>query len=509
MRPENETILGALFDRARTSADKPALTAGQVTLSWSRLADNVARFAGSARATGVAPGERIGILSGNSVEAVVAYLGSIAAGCIAVPLPASLLRRDLAVLIEDCAPAMLVANASGEAALKGLCEAPVISAQSEPAAANSFEAFLTESEPGALPLTMEPQSGFNIIYSSGTTGRPKGIVHDHGMRNRQAARRVFDLGPDSVMLLSTPIYSNTTLMPLLAGLSHGAHVVVMPKFDVEGYLDLAENLKATHTMLVPVQYQRILASPGFDDRDLSSFKVKQSTSAPMPIAVKQDILKRWPGRFVEVYGLTEGGVTLMLDATQNPDKLQTVGRPAPDNDIRVINENGELLPTGQIGEVIGRSPFMMKGYWNRPEATAALEWRAPDGAIYFRSGDLGSFDEDGFLTLQGRKKDMIISGGFNIYPGDLESILLQHPDVEEAAIVGAASDRWGETPFGFVVPRTGSRIEADALREWANERLGRMQKIAGIALRKELPRSSIGKILKQELARDPALRQVQ
>ncbi|MEO4045130.1 class I adenylate-forming enzyme family protein [Hoeflea sp. CAU 1731] len=509
MRPQNETILGALFDRARCSADDPALTVGQDTLSWGRLADSIARFASSARANGVAPGQRIGILSGNSVEAVVAYLGSIAANCIAVPLPASLLRRDLAVLIEDCSPAMLVANASGESALEGLYDAPVISTQSEPAAPHSFEAFLSAGDPGAQPLTMDPESGFNIIYSSGTTGRPKGIVHDHSMRNRQAARRVFDIGPDSVMLLSTPIYSNTTLMPLLAGLSHGAHVVVMQKFDVEGYLDLAERSKATHTMLVPVQYQRILASPGFDDRDLSSFKVKQSTSAPMPIAVKQDIMERWPGRFVEVYGLTEGGVTLMLDATRYPEKLQTVGRPAPDNDIRVIGENGELLPAGQIGELIGRSPFMMSGYWNRPDATAALQWRAPDGEIYFRSGDLGSFDEEGFVTLQGRKKDMIISGGFNIYPGDLESVLLLHPDVAEAAIVGAASDRWGETPFGFVVPRTDSRIDADALREWANERLGRMQKIAGIALRKELPRSSIGKILKQELARDPALRQVQ
>jgi acyl-CoA synthetase (AMP-forming)/AMP-acid ligase II len=328
------------------------------------------------------------------------------------------------------------------------------------------------------------------------------------MRNRQAARGVFDIGPDSVMLLATPLYSNTTLMPLLASLWHGGHAVLMPKFDVARYLTLAEDVRATHTMLVPVQYQRLMAHPGFADRDLSAFKVKQSTSAPMAITVKQDILARWPGRFIEVYGLTEGGVTFMLDAARHPDKLHTVGQPAPGNEIRVIDEDGRELARGETGEVVGRSPFMMTGYWRRPEADAALAWRAPDGAVFFRSGDLGAFDADGFLTLRGRKKDLIISGGFNVYPADLESVLLAHPDVAAAAVVGAESERWGETPFGFVVPHPGRHIDAGALREWANARLGRMQRLAGISIRADLPRSAIGKVLKAELAVDPALRGV-
>jgi acyl-CoA synthetase (AMP-forming)/AMP-acid ligase II len=163
---------------------------------------------------------------------------------------------------------------------------------------------------------------------------------------------------------------------------------------------------------------------------------------------------------------------------------------------------------GETGEVIGRSPFMMTGYWRRPDADAALAWRAPDGALFFRSGDLGAFDDDGFLTLRGRKKDLIISGGFNIYPADLESVLLEHPDVAAAAVVGAASETWGETPFGFVVPHAGRQIDAGALREWANARLGRMQRLAGVSIRAELPRSAIGKVLKTELAADPILREV-
>lgn len=508
MSGSDEGVLGRLFARAVATPDRSALTSGESHLTWRDLANDVARFAGSVRRMGIAQGERIGILAGNSVEAVVTYLGSVAAGCVAVPLPSSLLRKDLERLIEDCAPALLVVDAAGADAIAGRSAAPVVEIGGAGSTHLGFDDFLGRGAPETRPAVMAPEADFNIIYSSGTTGRPKGIVHSHGMRNRQAARAVFDLGPDSVMLLATPLYSNTTLMPLLASFCHGAHVVLMSKFDVVRYLALAEGCRATHTMLVPVQYQRLMAYPGFAEHDLSAFKVKQSTSAPMAIAVKQDILTHWPGRFIEIYGLTEGGVTFMLDAALYPDKLHTVGRPAPGNEIRVIGEGGREVPHGETGEVVGRSPFMMTGYWRRPDADAVLAWRAPDGAVYFRSGDLGAFDADGFLTLRGRKKDLIISGGFNIYPADLESVLLEHPDVAAAAVVGADSETWGETPFAFVVPLAGRQIDADVLREWANARLGRMQRLAGVSIRDELPRSAIGKVLKTELAADPALRGV-
>jgi acyl-CoA synthetase (AMP-forming)/AMP-acid ligase II len=502
-------VLGRLFARAVSTPDRWALTTGESRLTWLELADGLAKFASSVRRAGIAEGERIGFLVGNSAEAVVAYLGSVAAGCVAVPLPASLLRKDLERLIEDCAPALLVADEAGADAIAGLSAAPLVGVGGAASAHLGFDDFLSRGDPETRPAVVAPEAHFNIIYSSGTTGRPKGIVHSHGMRNGQAARGVFDIGSESVMLLATPLYSNTTLMPLMASLYHGGHVVLMQKFDVARYLALAEGCRATHTMLVPVQYQRLMAYPGFADHDLSAFKVKQSTGAPMAIALKRDILTRWPGRFIEIYGLTEGGVTFMLDAARHPNKLHTVGQPAPGNEIRVIDEDGRELARGETGEVVGRSPFMMKGYWRRPDADQALEWRAPDGAVFFRSGDLGAFDEDGFLTLRGRKKDLIISGGFNIYPGDLESVLLEHPDVAEAAVVAAESEKWGETPFAFVVPHAGRQIDACTLREWANARLGRIQRLAGVSVRADLPRSSIGKVLKTELAADPALRGVQ
>jgi acyl-CoA synthetase (AMP-forming)/AMP-acid ligase II len=319
------------------------------------------------------------------------------------------------------------------------------------------------------------------------------------MRFRQASRDTFVIGGDSVMLLATPLYSNTTLLPLLATVVHGGHTVLMPKFDTEAYLRVAEAMRATHTMLVPVQYQRIVAHPRFDDFDLSAFVLKQCTSAPLPVEVKRALITRWPGRFLGVYGTTEGGCTIILDATARPDKLATVGRPPPGTDIRIVDQHGNEMPRGETGEIVGRSGLMMTSYHGRPDDTEALKWRDREGNVFYRSGDLGAFDEDGFMKIMGRKKDVVISGGFNIYASDLESVLLQHPAVREAAVIGIPSEAWGETPLAVVVLHDGRSADADEVRGFANARLDRLQRLAGVEIRPALPRSDIGKILKQEL----------
>jgi long-chain acyl-CoA synthetase len=276
----------------------------------------------------------------------------------------------------------------------------------------------------------------------------------------------------------------------------------MPKFDALCYLQLAERIRATHTMLVPVQYQRLMAHARFDEFDLSSFRMKFCTSAPFSAALKADVLKRWPGGLVEFYGMTEGGGTCLLEAHAHPDKLHTVGRPAPGTDMRLIDEAGCELPAGVAdtpGEVVGHSPGMMVGYHRRPEATREAEWFDASGKRFIRTGDIGRFDADGFLILLDRRKDMIISGGFNIYPSDLEAQLREHPAVAEAAVVGVPSAQWGETPVAFVVQRAGHAEPAEALREWFNQRVGKTQRLAALHLVDELPRSAIGKVLKREL----------
>ncbi|HEY8539480.1 MAG TPA: AMP-binding protein, partial [Steroidobacteraceae bacterium] len=202
----------------------------------------------------------------------------------------------------------------------------------------------------------------------------------------------------------------------------------------------------------------------------------------------------------EFYGMTEGGATFILYAHEHPDKLHTVGRPAPGHEVKLIDENGNEVPPGEIGEVVGRSPTaMMLGYHNQPKKTSEAEWYDKDGTRFIRTGDVGRFDADGFLTLLDRKKDMIISGGFNIYPSDLEAVLFKHEAVKDAAVVGVPSQQWGETPVAFVVLKEGRTETAEQIRAWANERLGKTQRLSAVEITSSLPRSAIGKVLKREL----------
>ena len=271
------------------------------------------------------------------------------------------------------------------------------------------------------------------------------------------------------------------------------------KFDAEKFLKLSEKHRATHAMLVPVQYRRIMERADFDTYDLKSYVLKFSTSAPFAPEVKADVLKRWPGGLIEFYGMTEGGGSCMLVAHEHPDKLHTVGKPMNGHDIRLIDEDGKEVPQGHVGEVVGRSGAMMVGYHNQPGKTRDAEWYSPDGLRFIRTGDVGRFDEDGFLTLMDRKKDMIISGGFNIYPSDLELELSKHPDVLESAVVGVPSDKWGETPVAYVTLRPGRSIAAEELKAWINARVGKTQRLADLVFMDILPRSHIGKVLKKDL----------
>jgi long-chain acyl-CoA synthetase len=287
-----------------------------------------------------------------------------------------------------------------------------------------------------------------------------------------------------------------SFFPAIAG---GGTVVLLPKFDVGKFLEQSQRQRVTHAMLVPVQYQRLMDHPEFDRYDLSSYRMKFCTSAPFSAALKAQILRRWPGGLIEYYGMTEGGGTCTLLAHQYPNKLHTVGQPVAGHDIRLIDEQGREVPVGAVGEVVGRSAAMMQGYFKQPGKTAEAEWYDGAGNRFIRTGDVGRFDADGFLTLLDRRKDMIISGGFNIYPSDLEQVLFQHQAVSDAAVVGVASRAWGETPVAFVVLKQAHADTAEQIKSWANERLGKTQRLAAVELVGELPRNAIGKVLKREL----------
>lgn len=481
----------------------PAIRDGGLTVAWGELGRRVDRVAAALAGAGLRIGDRVAGLSENSADLVALYLGTLAAGGCMAPLPTSATPEALGGMLADSGARFLFASAryrpAGEEIAGGV---PVrIGLDFADGAWTGLEDWLggTAAEPPAVGLG--PDDGFDIIYSSGTTSVPKGILHDHRFRSRQNRQRVaaYGLGGDAVTLIATPLYSNTTLVALLPTLAGGGTVVLMRKFDARGYLELAERERATHTMLVPVQYERLLALPDFDSFDLSSFRAKMSTSAPLRASVLRAILERWPGRMLDGYGMTEGGVGTVLDAAAFPDKLESVGRPAGGADIRIIDEQGRELPRGETGEIVGRSSTMMSGYHGAPAATREAVWYSPEGEAFIRSGDLGRFDGDGFLYLLDRRKDMILSGGFNIYASDLEQVLLSHDAVAEAAVVAVPSPEWGETPLGFVVPKPGRTVDAADLLAWANGRLGRTHRLSGLELRESLPRSEIGKVLKREL----------
>jgi long-chain acyl-CoA synthetase len=484
---------------AKHAAARPAHTAliqGERSVSWAQLDAMADRIAASLQREGVQPGESIAACAANSLEYVAVFIGGLRAGAAVGPLSTHSSPQQLATMVADCGARHFFVDAT----------IPAFATRArrifmDGAGSPSLQDWLLPEGSRPRPVVVTPEAPFNIIYSSGTTGTPKGIVQPHGMRWGHVARaESYGYGPDAVTLIATSLCSNTTLVCFFPTLARGGTVVLAPpKFDAGGWLALAEKHRATHAMLVPVQYQRILAREDFDDYNLSSFVMKFCTSAPFQAALKQDILQRWPGGLVEFYGMTEGGGSCILEAHNDPDKLHTVGKPAEGHDMRMIDEDGRELARGEIGEVVGRSGAMMTGYHNQPARTREAEWRDVLGQRFIRTGDVGRFDEEGFLTLMDRRKDMVISGGFNIYPSDLEAVLREHPAVADAAVIGVPSAEWGETPVAYVVPLSAATDSPEAIREWFNARVGKTQRLSGLRFTGELPRSEIGKVLKRQL----------
>ncbi|TXL64661.1 class I adenylate-forming enzyme family protein [Zeimonas arvi] len=490
----------ALRLHAAAAPERVALILDDRRLRYGELDALVDRAAAALQRDGCGKGDVVAICAATSIEYLVAYLGAVRAGLAVAPMSPSLKPETLAAMLKDAEARQLFLDASTEALVAGDTPAARIALDGS-GCGQAFEAWLAPAGSRPAPVDIGPDDAFNIIYSSGTTGTPKGIVQPHSMRWMHARRGPFyGYTKDSVGILSTPLYSNTTLVHTFPALTMGGALVLMKKFDVVRFFELVQAHRVTHAILVPVQYQRIMDHPDFDRYDLSSLANRFSTSAPFPPELKAEVLRRWPGKLVDTYGMTEGGGACMLNAHEFPGKLHTVGRPANGHTILLIDEQGREVPPGEAGEIVGHSPGIMSGYRNQPALTAEAEWLAPDGRRFIRTGDIGRFDEDGFLVLMGRKKDMIISGGFNIYPVDLEAELRQHPDVADCAVFGVSSREWGETPVAFVVSRSGGQaVAADALRAWVNDRLGRMQRIADLRFVDTLPRSSIGKVLKREL----------
>ena len=467
-------------------------------IDFNVLLCRVERAMAAMQAEGLETGDTVAVCTANSIEHAVLLIAATSAGFAFAPLPPGATAESLSRMVADCGARLLIVDEDGAHAATGETGAKCI-ALSEAAPGEPYALWVAGAT--KAPRWIEPHADqvFDIIYSSGTTGQPKGIVHTWAMRwpqIRDAALAVYR--PDSVTLISTPIYSNTTLVSFLPAVAGGGFTVLMKKFSESAFLALSQQYRVTHAMLVPVQYRRLLALPDFDRYDLLSYRLKFCTSAPFSPELKAEVLRRWPGGLIEFFGMTEGGGSCMLLAHDRPDKLHTVGQPMAGHDIRVIDAAGEELPAGEVGELVGRSPAMMRGYLNASQASAATEWRDAQGERFIRTGDLGRFDAEGFLILMGRTKDLIISGGHNIYPIDLETVLDTHEAVEESAVFGVPSERWGETPVAAVTLRNAD-TSVPSLLAWANECVGKSQRLHDIVVVDALPRNALGKVDKRML----------
>jgi fatty-acyl-CoA synthase len=489
-----------LADWAAVQPGKIALRDEQGAITWGELNDRVERIAARMLETGLERGQSVAILGTSTIPYALVFLAAVRAGGVAAPLTTSASAEQLAGMAADSGARHLFIDRAklaelGDGFMPDL-ERIVLDEE--------LDAWMAPAGTRAAPF--EPAEGdpFNIIYSSGTTGIPKGIVHSHLMRWRQftgTAQAFRSTGQDVISLASTPLYSNTTMIAFLPPLLAGGTVRIMGKFDTKRWLAHAQADKTNVTMLVPVQYQRLMDEPTFDDFDLSSLVAKYCTSAPFSAELKREVLRRMPGTLIEIYSMTEGGVVCLLQAHEFPDKLHTVGRPAPGSELKVLDDEDRPVAPGTPGNLIGRSGTMMSGYKNQPGKTREGYWTDPEsGETWQRMGDIGRIDEDGFVELVGRAKDMIISGGFNIYPSDLEAVLETDPRVAEAAVVGMDSRKWGETPVGFVrlIPGTPEAAVQSILTE-TNGKLGKTQRLAALLPIDEMPRSHIGKLLKTEL----------
>jgi|LakMenEpi03Aug12_release.lakeMendotaPanAssembly.Ray.scaffolds.fasta_scaffold14041_7 acyl-CoA synthetase (AMP-forming)/AMP-acid ligase II len=492
----------AIWLHGISTPHRPCAVLESVSMTYGELTSQSSAVAASLMESGLAPGERVGILMGNELTFLPLIVGIWMAGGVVVPFSNLLPAEAFGKLIVDADLRAVVCSSQLRNQMQGGLES--IADERKPRLFRDVDLVQSRAHGHTLRAPqLIPSDPCSLLYSSGTTGIPKGILHSHHARLMFALGMAAELSISrwSRVLLTTPMYSNGAWLMILPTLLMGGTLHVMPAFSIEGFISTCSRASITHTFAVPLQCAVVLTSPNFSKDHLSALEALVCGGAALNQQVKRKWLEVLGEAFVELYGMTEGFGTLVKPAVEAKPFECGVGSPMAGTDLRVINDSGAELAVGEVGEIVGRSSVLLTEYFRKPDQDAEAIWYDQAGTRFFRSGDIGYLDLDRNLHIVDRKKDMIISGGFNVYPSDIEAVLMAHPEVREASVIGVADDKWGETPLALVIRKPDATIDAESLRSWCNERLSKIQRVSQLEFVAEFPRNALGKVLKRELRR--------
>jgi long-chain acyl-CoA synthetase len=491
-----------LTNTTRTHARRVAVRVDNAAMTYQALDEASARVAGLLRQRGLNPGDRVGVMMPNVAEVPVVYYGVLRAGGVVVPMNPLLKVREVAYYLGDSGARLIFAwHAFADPARGGAEEAGAEAIVVDPA---GFPELLASADPDYLVAGAADEDTAVILYTSGTTGHPKGAELTHGnlISNTQVSRADIVLArPDDVIFGGLPLFHVFgQTVALNVAVAAGACLTLLPRFDAGHALRIIAEHRVTVFEGVPTMYVALLHAPDRADYDTSSLRMCISGGAALPVEVLRGFEEAFRVPVLEGYGLSETSPVASFNHPGREQKPGSIGTPIRDVQMRVVDGEGHEVPPGDVGEIAIRGPNVMKGYWHRPEATAEA---VRDG--WFHTGDMARVDSDGYFYIVDRKKDMIIRGGYNVYPREIEEVLYEHPAVAEAAVIGLPHPALGEEVAAAVALKPGAAVTAEELRDYVKGQVAAYKYPRHVWFVDVLPKGPTGKIVKREIAVPPGL----